>query len=133
MEKFNKDKDKIKNLKVKRGIPLFINFCYNQGIRNELKNSKLFIENGNLHYHLKSETGFIDNDNGGARVKESAQYIVKSISNYTINEKNIIIEGEIEKTKNGLNNKKNIVNKICLYRIYKDEEKLLEYLNNKRA
>lgn len=133
MEKFNKDKDKIKNLKVKRGIPLFINFCYNQGIRNELKNSKLFIENGNLHYHLKSETGFIDNDNGGARVKESVQYIVKNIFNYTINEKNIIIEGEIEKTKNGLNNKKNIVYKICLYRIYKDEEKLLEYLNNKRA
>jgi len=133
MEKFNKDKDKIKNLKIRRGIPLFINFCYNQGIRNKLNNSKLFIENGDLHYHLKSESGFVDNDNGGARVKESVQYVVKSVSNYNITENNIIIEGEIEKTKDGLNNKKNIVNKISLYRVYKDEEKLLEYLKNKKA
>lgn len=128
MEKFNKDKNKIKGLKVRRGIPLFLNFCYNQGIRNKLNNSKLFIENGDLHYHLKWQ----DSYDLHSYTKESVQYVVKNITNYSVDSNNIIIEGEIEKTKNGFNNKKKIVSKISLYRIYQDEEKLLEYLKNKK-
>lgn len=64
-------------MKIKHKILSFINFCYNQGIRNKINNSKLFIENGYFHYHLKSESGFVDNDNSGGVIKEAAQYVVK--------------------------------------------------------
>lgn len=133
MEKFHKDKNKIKSLKVRKGIPLFINFCYNQGIRNKLNNSKLYIESGVLHYHLKFESGFVDNDNGGAIVKESVQYVVKNIIDYNITSDKIIINGEIEKTKDGNEKTKKIVNSISLFRIYQDETKLIEFLNEQKV
>lgn len=132
MEKFHKNRNKIKHLKIRRGFPLFINFCYNQKIRNKLNNAKLFIENGCLHYHLKEESGFVDNNNNGAIVKETVQYVIKSISNYSLEKNSITIEGTIEKTKNGFNNKKTLIDKILLYRIYTDEEKLLAFLECKK-
>ena len=133
MEKFHKDKNKIKELKIMKGIPLFISFCYNQRIRSQLKESKLFIEKDELHYHLKFNSDYAGNsDSPSIHDKESEQYVVKSVSNYSIDNNHIVIEGIIEKTKNGLNNNKKIVNKISLYRIYQDEEKLLKYLKDKK-
>lgn len=128
MIKFQKDKNKIKSLKVKKGLPLFINFCYNQKVRYELNNSKLFIENNKLHYHIKSSTG----GNTLERVDSSTQYIVNKISNYELDDSKIIITGNIEQYKNGdEKNKKNISN-ISIYRIYNDESKLIDYLENNK-
>ncbi len=128
MEKFHKDKNKIKNLKVRKGIPLFINFCYNQKIRNELSNSKLFVENNELHYHEKHTTGGTSID----RIDSSVQYVIKKITDYSTTSDKIIINGEIEKTKDGDEKNKKIVNTISLFRIYQDETKLIEFLNSKK-
>jgi len=130
MIKFQKDGNKIKQLKIRKGIPLFINYCYNQGIRNKLYNSKLFVENNELHYHTKYSSGFVDNNNTGAISNESVQYIIKSIDDYSLDPINIFIKGNIERTKNGLENKPKIVNEIKLYRIYQNESELLKYLDS---
>ena len=130
LKKFSKDKNKIKKLKIRCGIPLFINFCYNQRKRNELNNSKLFIENNDLHYHLKFESGDANNN---VWIKQSVQYVIKNVANYTVTPSNIIIEGEIEKTKNGLNSKRRLVNQLLLYRIYQNEKELLQYLEENKT
>lgn len=121
MEKFNKDKNKIKSLKVRCGFPLFINYCYNQKIRNELNNSKLFIENNKLHYHLKKTTG----GSSIERIDSSIQYVVIEVNNYKLNNNKIIINGNIEKINA---NKKEMINSIELYRIYQNENKIIDVL-----
>lgn len=127
MERFHINREKIKKLKVRKGFPLFINFCYNQRIRYKLNNSKLFIDELGLHYNQKYETGGgIDN------VKSSIQILVKEISDYLINEDTIIIKGFIEQIKDGDINTKKVINELKLYRIYSNENKLLEYLKNSK-
>ena len=130
MYKFHKDGNKIKKLKVRRGIPIFINFCYNQGIRNKLKNYKLFIDDNNeLHYHVKWDSGSGIYD---SRNTDSVQYIIKKIIDFSVESNNIIINGNIEKTKGGFDSKKKEISQISLYRIYSDEEKLVKFLNNNK-
>ncbi len=128
MEKFHKDKNKIKNLKVRKGIPLFINFCYNQKIRNELGNSKLFIENNELHYYEKHTTGGESID----RIDSTIQYIIKKVTNYNVTTDKIVINGEIDKIKNGNEKSKTVINTISLFRVYQNETKLIEFLDSKK-
>lgn len=126
MEKFHKDGNKIKSIKPRKGIPLFINFCYNQKIRYNLENSKLFVDENGLHYHEKHTTG----GETGERIDSSVQYTIKKITKYNIENDKIIIFGEIERIKNGNPNTKQIIDRISLYRIYSDEKKLIDYLKN---
>lgn len=124
MEKFNKDKNKIKSIKIKKGIPFFINFCYNQKIRYNLTNSKLFVDVDGLHYHEKHSTGGDSLD----RIDSSVQYIIKKVDNYIIESNKIRINGVIEKIKDGNKNSKKLIDSIYLYRIYSNERRLIEYL-----
>lgn len=126
--KFQKDKNKIKAIKVKKGFPLFINFCHNQKIRFELNNSKLFIEDNKLHYHFKSSTG------GGTfeRNESSTQYVINKISNYVLDDCKITITGNIEQYKNGDKKSKKKIDNISLYRIYNDESKLIDFIENNK-
>lgn len=129
MERFHINREKVKKLKIRKGFPLFINFCYNQKIRYELNNSKLFVDELGLHYNQKYETGGGSIDN----VKSSKQSLVKEISDYLINNDTIIIKGIIEQTKDGDINTKKVVNELKLYRIYSNENKILEYLKNNKV
>lgn len=124
MEKFNKDKNKIKSLRIRKGIPFFINFCYNQKIRNNLANSKLFVDVDGLHYHEKHSTG----GESLTRIDSSVQYIIKKVENYIVDSNKIRIDGVIEVIKDGNKNTKKVINTFSLYRIYSNENKLIEYL-----
>lgn len=124
--KIQKDGNKIKKLKIRKGFPLFINFCYNQRIRNELKESKLFLENNELHYHIKHTTGGESID----RVDFSEQYVISSILNYYCDNSKIVINGNIKKYKNGNKQSEKIINNIVLYRIYTNEKELFSILDS---
>ena len=115
------------SLKLNNGFPYIFNKSRNDEIRRKTNESKLFYDADGLHYQLQYQTSNVDT----GQFVENQEYLIKRIDHYDVDEEKIEIQGEISMHKQSQEGKSKNVNKVTIYRVYSNEDKLLDILENK--